>query len=221
MKIANKLSGFLWESMTRNNCNTYLIDGPTRILIDPGHKDLLDHVEQGLSALNYGFGDIGLIVCTHAHPDHIEGVSRYKDTPALFAIHPSEWELVKSMKDYVRTFGMSIDDIAPDFFLKEGELNVNGVTLHIIHTPGHSKGSISIYWPEQKALFTGDVVFKESFGRTDLPGGNGKQLKDSIVKLSRLDVEYLLPGHGGIIETAGNVRANFQFMEHHMFHYVQ
>jgi glyoxylase-like metal-dependent hydrolase (beta-lactamase superfamily II) len=68
--------------------------------------------------------------------------------------------------------------------------------LSIFHTPGHSPGSATLYWPAQKALFTGDLIFKEGFGRTDLPGGDSATLKESIKRMAELDVELLLSGHG-------------------------
>lgn len=216
MKITNNLHVFLWESLTQNNCNTYLIDGPTRILIDPGHAALFQHVEQGLSELNLKLSDIGLVICTHAHPDHIEAIKQLKGTEALLALHVKEWELVRSMKHYISAFGMKLDDVMPDFFLKEGELVVNGTNLMILHTPGHSPGSINIYMPENKTLITGDVIFKESVGRTDLPGGSSRQLKDSILRLSQLDINYLLPGHGDIMTDIDEIQANFDFMARYL-----
>jgi hydroxyacylglutathione hydrolase len=69
-------------------------------------------------------------------------------------------------------------------------------------------------------LFTGDLVFKEGLGRTDLPGGDGAKLKDSIKRLSDLEVEWLLPGHGEIISGAEKVRKNFTDIEQFYFAYV-
>jgi glyoxylase-like metal-dependent hydrolase (beta-lactamase superfamily II) len=77
-----------------------------------------------------------------------------------------------------------------------------------------------LYWPSQKALFTGDLIFKEGLGRTDLPGGNGSKLKESIRRLTNLDVECLLPGHGEIIMGAEKVRKNFAELEQFYFKYV-
>jgi glyoxylase-like metal-dependent hydrolase (beta-lactamase superfamily II) len=92
--------------------------------------------------------------------------------------------------------------------------------MTVFHTPGHSPGSISIYWNSQKALFTGDLVFKEGLGRTDLPGGNGSMLKQSIKRLAELEVDYLLPGHGDIITGAEKVSKNFNEIEQFYFAYV-
>ncbi len=210
MDIFKRVHAFIWESMTTNNCNTYVIEGPTRMLIDPGHAALFDHVHEKLSEFGIGIEDIGLVLCTHAHPDHIEAVHIFEDEPALSTIHQAEWEIAKP---YASTFGISLESVMPDFFLKEGELSVNGLQFEIIHTPGHSPGSVSIYWPEERALFTGDVVFKGALGRTDLPGGDGDLLKKSIKRLSELDVEYILPGHGEIVAGAKAVKLNFEELE--------
>ncbi len=221
MQIFDNLHAFIWESMTVNNCNTYLIDGPTRVLIDPGHRNLFDHVQKGLEELGLGIEDIGLVICTHAHPDHIEAVQLFIEIPALITIHENDWKMVKSMEKHINaSLGPSLDSISPDFFLKEGNLSVKGLDFEIFHTPGHSPGSISIYWPEQKVLFTGDLIFKEGVGRTDLPGGDGSKLKESIKRLSGLDTEWLLSGHGDIISGAKEVKANFEQVEQFYFAYV-
>ena len=183
MWISDNIYGFIWESMTQNNCNTYLIDGPTRILIDPGHLSLFGHVQEGLEKLNFDPKDIGLVLCTHAHPDHMEAVQRFKDTSVPFTLHELEWELVKAMLNHSgSTFKVRPEEIRPDFLLKEGDLSVNGIDLKVFHTPGHSPGSVCLYWPDKKVLFTGDLIFKEGLGRTDLPGGNGLKLKEHLLE---------------------------------------
>ena len=221
MKVFKNLHAFVWQSMTANNCNAYLIDGPTRVLIDPGHSRLFDHVEQGLDQLGLAIGDIDLIICTHAHPDHIEAVQLFKDIPTRFTLHEDEWQWAATIgKQMSAAFGIDMDALLPDFFLKEGSLSIDDLELNIFHTPGHSPGSITLYWPSQKALFTGDLIFKEGLGRTDLPGGNGSKLKESIRRLTDLDVECLLPGHGEIIMSAEKVRKNFAELEQFYFKYV-
>jgi glyoxylase-like metal-dependent hydrolase (beta-lactamase superfamily II) len=221
MKVFNNLHAFIWQSMTANNCNSYLIDGPTRVLIDPGHKNLFAHVEQGLKQLGLSVGDIDLIICTHAHPDHIEAVQLFKEIPTLFTLHQDEWQWAATIgKQMSAAFGIDLDALQPDFFLKEGNLSLDNLELEIIHTPGHSPGSATLYWPWQKALFTGDLVFKEGLGRTDLPGGDGSVLKESIKRLTDLDVEWLLPGHGDLISGADAVRKNFDQVEQFYFAYV-
>ena len=221
MKLTDDLHAFIWQSMTTNNCNAYFIDGPSRILIDPGHRALFEHVQRGLEQMGLGIDDIDLVICTHAHPDHLEAVPLLKKTSALFTLHETEWQWAATIgKQMSAAYGIDINDFRPDFFLKDGTLSLDGLDLEVIHTPGHSPGSVSLYWPKQKALFTGDLVFKEGVGRTDLPGGDGLQLKSSIKRLMALDVEWLLAGHGEVISGAQNVKKNFTDVETFYFSYV-
>ncbi|MGD8293867.1 MAG: MBL fold metallo-hydrolase [Desulfobacterales bacterium] len=221
MKIFNNLHAFVWQSMTNNNCNAYFIDGPKRVLIDPGHSQLFNHVERGLKQLEIAISDIDLIICTHAHPDHIEAVQLFRDLPTQYAVHFDEWQWASTIgKQMSATFGIDMDALIPNFFLGEGSLFLDGTEITVFHTPGHSPGSISLYWPSQKALFTGDLVFKEGLGRTDLPGGDGSTLKESIKRLAELEVEYLLPGHGDVITGAEMVRKNFKEIEQFYFAYI-
>jgi len=221
VKITDNVYGFIWRSTTANNCNTYLIDGPTRILIDPGHSSLFDHVHKELNELRLTLDDIGLVISTHAHPDHLEAAELFKEKPALVTLHNKDWKFLKSMDNAPKTpLSLNTKSIAPDFFLKEGDITVNGFDFLVLHTPGHSPGSVSIYWPDQKMLFTGDLVFKGGLGRTDLPGGNGTKLKESIKRLAGLDVEWLLPGHGDIISGSEEIKANFEQVEQVWFNYL-
>jgi hydroxyacylglutathione hydrolase len=221
MNVFNNLHAFVWQSMTANNCNAYFIDGPARVLIDPGHSRLFDHVVGGLKQLGLAIKDIDVLICTHAHPDHIEAVQLFKDIPTRFTLHEEEWQWAVTIgKQMSAAFGIDMDAIMPDFFLREGNLSLDGLEMDVFHTPGHSPGSITLYWPLQKALFSGDLVFKEGLGRTDLPGGDGSKLKDSIKRLTGLEVEWFLPGHGEIISGTDKVRKNFAEIEQFYFAYV-
>ena len=90
----------------------------------------------------------------------------------------------------------------------------------VILAPGHSPGSIGLFWPEQKALFCGDVIFDQSVGRTDFPGGSGAILKKSILAFSKLDLELILPGHMGIISGRDNIQNNFNLIIQCIFPYI-
>lgn len=219
MKLFDGAHGFLWNSMAANNCNSYLLEGEARILIDPGHAHFFGHVESGLRQSGLNVVDVDLVIATHAHPDHVEAVRLFKDSPTLFAMHQTDWQLLDQMS---KSLGSTMDTDAylPSFFLDRGQLTVKDISLEIFHTPGHSPGSISIYWPQKRALFTGDVLFKDGLGRTDLPGGDGDALKQSIRELASLDVEWLCPGHGDIISGGGRVRNNFQRVEEFWFAYI-
>ncbi len=221
MKIVENLHGFLWRSASSNNCNTYLLDGPKRILIDPGHAHLFQHVEKGLLELDISINDIDVVVCTHAHPDHMEGIQFFLKEKALFAMHRKDWEMVQSMGAYVESaYGVDVETLEPDLFLEAGNLKIGEFELDVFHAPGHSPGSICLYWPAVKALVTGDVIFKEGLGRTDLPGGDGQQLKESVEQLSGLDVAHLLCGHGDIITGEPEVKANFDDLKRFYFSYI-
>ena len=219
MKIMEDLFGFIWTNPTANNCNSYFIDGEKRILIDPGHYHFLSHIRESLSRLSLDLQDMDLVVLTHGHPDHMEGIRVFVDMPTLVTIHQKEMDFIqKSAPQYEDSIGMFASEF--DFLLDEGDLQVGNLTFQVIATPGHSPGSICLYWPDRKALFTGDTVFYQGVGRTDLPGGNGDQLKESIKKISGLDVEYLLPGHGTVLSGHDRIKANFEDIERMWFGYL-
>ncbi len=214
MKITDNIHAFLWESTTENNCNTYLVTGPSLILIDPGHRQFFDHVEKGLEDIGKHIEDIDLVIATHVHPDHMDSIPLFKETKAMIAFHELGWNMLKSAGPYLqRAYGATLDAFMPDIFLTEGELIVKGTGLEIFQTPGHSPGSITLYKKEDKALFTGDLVFQESVGRTDLPGGDTAVLAQSIKKISDLDVDFLLPGHGQCVEGSEKVSENYKTIE--------
>ena len=219
MKISEDLYGFLWRDPTANNCNAYFIDGGKRILVDPGHYKLFGHVKEGLSRLSLSPADVDVVIVTHGHPDHIEGVKSFVGSSTLVAFPRVE---MRYIRDVAPQYGeaLGISDFAPDILLQEGDLKIGDLTFQVIHTPGHSPGSICLYWPEKKVLFTGDVVFNRGVGRTDLPGGSGEDLKASIRKLSELQVDHLLSGHGDVISGRDLVKANFSEIERVWFAYL-
>ena len=220
MQIVDDIHAFIWQSAAANNCNTYLITGSTPILIDPGHLRLFDHVGKGLDELGLAITDIGLVLCTHAHPDHIEAVQLFKQAGVPFALHEEGWRMIEGMKTHLSAMGIDLEAMAPDFFLQEGDLSVEGVEMAVFHTPGHSPGSSCFYLPGSRALFTGDLIFKEGLGRTDLPGGSGEQLKKSILRMAALDTEWLLPGHGDYLKGKQDIQRNYSVLEQVYFGYV-
>ena len=208
MRLSDDLYAFPWRVLNANNCNSYLIDGPFRILIDPGHQHLFTELRNSLRSLDIGPEDINLIIATHMHPDHIEAVQSFSSSSTMVAIHETEYHYFQERAAYYHGF-----NVEPDFLLTEGTLRGGQVELEVIHTPGHSPGSICLYWPSHKALFAGDVIFEQGVGRTDLPGGSGDQLKKSIERLSSLNIELLLPGHGNILRGQKEIAQNFSLIE--------
>jgi glyoxylase-like metal-dependent hydrolase (beta-lactamase superfamily II) len=221
MKLDSELYAYPWMSTQENNCNSYLVGGAVPVLIDPGHQHLVKHLITQMEKDKNRPEDFRLIIATHVHPDHFEASQTFARAGVFMTMHPDEEKFMREEgKEFYRGFGMEMPDIRVDFFLKEGELRLGSKTFQVLHTPGHSPGSISLYWPEKKALFTGDAVFYMGVGRTDFPGGDGNLLKESIEKLARLDVELLLSGHGEVIRGKRNIQQNFQYIRENFFDYL-
>ena len=87
MKLFDDLHAFLWSNPGANNCNTFLIDGPKKILVDPGHYSLFGHVRDNLEVLSLMPEDMDFVIITHGHPDHIEGIQTFQGTPASIAMN--------------------------------------------------------------------------------------------------------------------------------------
>ena len=140
MQLSDELYVFPWRSLTENNCNSFLINGPFKILIDPGHQHLFPELRNSLDSINVRIEDIDLIIATHMHPDHIEAVQSFSSLSTMIAIHETEYR-------YFREKAASFHDftIEPDFFLTEGTLKAGTIELEVIHSPGHSPGSICLY----------------------------------------------------------------------------
>jgi glyoxylase-like metal-dependent hydrolase (beta-lactamase superfamily II) len=176
MKISDDLYGFLWQNPSANNCNAYLIKGKKRILVDPGHHHLFGHVEDGLSKLSLSPADMDVVIITHGHPDHMEGVKIFAASSTLVAVSKGEMSFIREVAPHYGE-ALGIPDFEPDILLQEGDLKIGDLDFQVIHTPGHSPGSICLYWPEKRVLFSGDVLFQQGIGRTDLPGGSGESIR--------------------------------------------
>ncbi|MCL2095835.1 MAG: MBL fold metallo-hydrolase [Oscillospiraceae bacterium] len=176
-----------------NSTNCYLIhdtESGKAQLIDPALYDgkIADIISSKGISLEY-------IVLTHGHYDHILGANKFREeTGAKIAAHELE-------KEYLENPGKSMtggEIVLPDILLKENDILTSGdVSLGVIHTPGHTKGSCCFICGEAKAVFAGDTLFKDGVGRCDLYGGDYRALIKSLEKLKSLDKSYkLYPGHG-------------------------
>ncbi|MCL2154883.1 MAG: MBL fold metallo-hydrolase, partial [Leptospirales bacterium] len=139
------------------------------------------------------------IIATHGHIDHIDGVNIVKKKfKANFYVNNLDSDLVNSVQTQARMFGVpDPGKIIPDRNLPlSGEISLAGLTLQFLHTPGHSKGSVSV--KIDNILFSGDTLFNFSIGRTDLPGGNYEELIASIKNKILIfpDDTQVLSGHG-------------------------
>ena len=232
LRIGDNFYCYIWQGMG-NNCNAALFPGVlrgerTHLLVDPGHirnefgEDCFGSLTEAMQKDGFKVEDVGLVIGTHCHPDHFEASQLMTGkSDALVALSREEDEFYRTVgKKFYEISGGKAPPIKPAFYLQEGDLNVGvkgKVNLKVLLTPGHSPGSVSLYWPEEKILISGDVVFFASVGRTDFPGGSPSLLRKSIEKLSELDVEHLVPGHstepGKIISGKSKVERNFQMVK--------
>jgi glyoxylase-like metal-dependent hydrolase (beta-lactamase superfamily II) len=179
------------------NCSIYGDEASREALvIDPG-----DDIEQILEIVARHGLQVKAIVITHAHIDHIGGAAKLQQsTGAPVYMNEQDAALAAHLEVQAQWLGMRTPPKPRiDFPARDGDtLKVGGVEAHVLHTPGHTQGSISLYIPAQGKLIAGDTLFRDSIGRTDLPGGDGRQILASIhTKLLTLPEETLVfPGHG-------------------------
>ena len=176
MEIKHLIVGVL-----ETNCYL-LISNNELVVIDPGDEaeKILTEIEETKAKPKY-------IINTHYHFDHILANQKIKEkTGAKILIHEDE-------KDFI--------DFSVDIFLKEGsKINIGDSVLKVIHTPGHTRGGICLLGED--FIFTGDTLFKDGYGRTDLLGGSQEDLMESLERLSKLlkPGMKVYPGHGEIFK---------------------
>lgn len=180
-------------------CNCSIFGDETSreaIVIDPG-ADLAD-IEAILQKHEL---IVKAIIVTHAHIDHVAGAQELKEkTGAPVYLNANDEQLLSLLDIQAQWIGMPAPGkVEVDTNASDGtSLSLGGSDFHVMHTPGHTQGSISIFIPQQNTLIAGDTLFRDSIGRTDLPGGNGRQLLSSIkTRLLVLPEEtVVVPGHG-------------------------
>ena len=146
------------------------------------------------------------IILTHLHYDHTAALDGLKlSGKTVVMMHEADAKAIGTSASAAHFFGAHAPKFRVDTVLTDGaEIDLGDSTLRVIHTPGHTPGSICLYEVQSKSLFSGDTVFPYgSIGRTDLPGGSSRDLIRSISRLVTLDVSVLYPGHGEV--TANNV----------------
>jgi len=185
--------------------NIYVIPGEKPTIIDTGtgmHKEsILNKISEYIDITT-----ITQIILTHEHFDHTGGVKQVFEATnrhAQVIAHAFAAEKIeKGESMFARLLGGTMPKMPVDRKLTGEEIiQIGDEEYTVIKTPGHTPGCICLYNKKEKTLFSGDTVFANgSFGRTDLPGGNASELKQSIKKLSTLDVKNLYPGHEMIVE---------------------
>jgi hydroxyacylglutathione hydrolase len=199
-------------------CNCVVIgDERTRqaIVVDPG-----DEVERIFDILKRHELSVSAIVATHAHIDHVGALASLKQlTGAPAMIHEADVPLYEGLAEQAAWLGVPAPDTTVlDRYLKENQrLEIGGSGLEVVHTPGHSPGSVSFMIDHATPIvLSGDTLFAGSIGRTDLWGGSFDEIMRSIrAKLLRLpDVTIVIPGHGPRT-TIGTERASNPFLVQH------
>ena len=193
--------------------NLYLLidrDAAEFIVIDPSMESDAA-LSRALELQGHGF-KLAAIWNTHGHFDHIMDNARWKeqfDVPLL--MHEDDLFFVERLREQALWFGFQTpDEVPPDAFFQEGQTVIAGSqSVEVIHTPGHSPGSVSFYLAGHEVCISGDVIFKGSAGRTDLPGCSQQQLAESLHRLLSLpESTRLLPGHGPATTVAHEKRTN-------------
>lgn len=195
------------------NC-TLLADQPggEAMVVDPG-----DNVPQILARLAEHRLTLKQIVVTHGHIDHVGGALRLKRaTGAPIFLNQNDLPLLQMMSVQASWLGIEPPEVAPpDESADEGL--VLGIAAHparVLHTPGHTQGSICLYFAPENLLLAGDTLFAGSIGRTDLPGGDSGQilrsLRDRLLPLP--DATRVIPGHGAET-TIGEERETNPFLQ--------
>ena len=196
-------------------CNCSILGDETSreaIVVDPGAD-----IPQILRLLEKHQLTVKQIIVTHAHIDHIAGALSLKRlTGAPIRYSQLDLPLVAIMSVQAGWLGVETPEVAePDDSPKDGDsVTVGAVAGKVILTPGHTEGSLCLYLPEEEILIAGDTLFAGSVGRTDLPGGNTRQLLDSIRDrlLPLPDTTKVIPGHGAAT-TIGRERKSNPFLQ--------
>ena len=180
-------------------CNCSIVgDEVTRegMVIDPG-----DDIDDILVLVRRHGLTIKQIVITHAHIDHVGGAMKMRAaTGAPIILNQNDYDLLKMLSLQARWIGMEPpDEVKIDQTADQGDtLRAGGLSASVLHTPGHSEGSICLYFPAEQTLIAGDTLFAGSIGRTDLPGGSYDKILSSLHDkvLALPDETKVIPGHG-------------------------
>ena len=166
------------------------------IVVDPG-----DEIDSIIAVLDRRHLRVKAIVITHAHIDHVAGAEKLRQhTGAPVYMNERDQELLEMMPMQAAWLGAPVPK-TPKVDVSAGEstvIELGTAAFQVLPTPGHTQGSISVWIPQHKTLIAGDTLFRDSIGRTDLPGGNHRQILTSIktILLPLPEETVVIPGHG-------------------------
>jgi hydroxyacylglutathione hydrolase len=196
-------------------CNCSVIgDETTReaIVIDPG-----DEIEQVLGLVRKHHLQVKQIVVTHAHIDHVGGAMKLRAaTGAPILLNQNDYALLKMLDVQAAWIGVATPGkVEIDQHLGHADtVTAGALAAQVLHTPGHTEGSICLYFPTENKLIAGDTLFAGSIGRTDLPGGSYEKILHSLHDrvLALPDETVVVPGHGPLT-TIGEERESNPFLQ--------
>jgi hydroxyacylglutathione hydrolase len=196
-------------------CNCSVIGDDTSreaIVIDPG-----DDIEQVVALIKKHNLQVKQIVITHAHIDHVGGAMKLRAaTGAPILLNQNDYALLKMLDVQAAWIGVPTPGkVEVDQNLRHADtINTGSLQAQVLHTPGHTEGSICLYFPAQQKLIAGDTLFAGSIGRTDLPGGSYEKILRSIHDrvLALPNETVVVPGHGPLT-TIGEERDNNPFLQ--------
>lgn len=186
----------------------YLVRGSRRTaLIDTGLPATVGHLQESLATLGLGVADIDLVVLTHEHIDH-SGGAEFFARHCLIAAHPQAANKLHLADEFAlmsRAFSEHARPVEIDLLIDEGSsLDLGGIALHVIHTPGHCSGSICLYEPSRRMLFSADTIMARGVVGGVLHSGNTSDYVTSLERLQHRRIDWLLPGHGRISNDCAN-----------------
>lgn len=180
--------------------NTYVLScGNDALLIDPGADsgDDFQKIKDALVGKN-----LLAILCTHNHFDHVLGLHCFPDVPVY--MHPLEIITFDfACLRYQQSYGVHVYKPTQGFLELDKTITIGPFSARVLHTPGHSPGSVCFYFEKDHILISGDTLFVGTYGRTDLPGSSPEAMRESLQELAKLpDKVHFYPGHGwdGLLE---------------------